>query len=148
MFGTLIIFMKCFDNNGLSKIKSADDKKEENYPAQLFYCAVISKNDTCEAKFCSTLEGNMRKIKSYNFTKAEPYLQYLIPQKNRKRIWTNRNSTNIELPVIVTGACNNHYMEALDLLHNLKTVVFPVYKTDLVFFDLGLNPEQRLKVNL
>ena len=137
--------------HGASLTFSSDVEINNKYQIpnlQFFYCTVISKNDTCEAKFCSTREGNMRKIKSYNFTKAEPYLQYLIPKKNLKRIWTNRNISNIELPVIVTGASSNHYKEALKLLHNLKTVVFPVYKTDLVFFDLGLNQAQRKKVTL
>ena len=108
---------------------------------QLYYTE-ISESEACEAEFCSTLEGNKRKIESYDFTKAEPYFQYLTPRQYRGSIWEK----SIELPVIVTGSSSNHYREAVTLIQNLKEVVFPVYKTEFIFFDLGLMMAQRKKV--
>ena len=119
----------------------------EWYGFPFIYYAEISGSETCEAKFCSTLEGNKRKIESYDFTKAEPYFEHLIPRQYRGSIWnSNLTSSSMELPVIVAGASSNHYRGALALIQNLNEFVFPVYKTEFIFFDLGLMNAQRKKV--
>ena len=88
----------------------------------------------------------MRKIESHDFTKAEPYLYHLVPERHRKKIWSMRNISSIELPVIVSGASSNHFNQTLNLIRNLKGRVFTVYKTEFFIFDLGLTTAEREKV--
>ena len=88
----------------------------------------------------------MRKIESYDFTKAEPYLKHLVPVRPRKKIWSRRNISSIEIPVIVSGASSNHFNETLKLISNLKKKVFTVYETEFFIFDLGLTMVEREKV--
>ena len=108
----------------------------------------ISLNESCEVNFCPTFEGNKRKIESYNFSQAEPYLHHLVPKKFRESIWNGRGSSFIELPVLVSGASSNHFEEALELFPQLDTYIYPAYSTEFYFFDLGLWPSQLRKVTV
>ena len=102
-------------------------------------------NDTCDAEFCSSQEGNKRKILSYNLSEVEPYLRQLAPDSNLQAIYCNKKT--VEVPVLVSGASSNHYLEALMLLENLNAFVRPVYtNTTFYFFDLGLTAPEKQKV--
>ena len=103
-----------------------------------FFFSEISQNISCEATFCPTLEGNKRKIESYNFTQAEPYLRHLTRKNDLEIFFEERNSATIEIPVLVSGASSNHVREALILFDHLNTVYHPFYSAPFYFFDLGL----------
>ena len=105
----------------------------------------IHPNDTCDAEFCSSQEGNKRKILSYNLSEAGPYLRQLAPDSIRNVIYSI--NTKVEVPVLVSGSSSNHYKEALTLIKNLNTYVRPTYSnTPFYFFDLGLTASEKLKV--
>ena len=102
-------------------------------------------NNTCDAKFCSTIEGNKRKIASYNFEAAEPYLRELVPNPKLKAIYHNKSQ--LELPVVVSGASHNHHKEALLLIEHINTFIRPKYDSiPFYFFDLGLVASEKQKV--
>ena len=87
----------------------------------------------------------MRKIASYNLSEAEPYLSQLAPDSNLKVIYSTK--TKIEVPVLVSGASSNHYLEALKLIENLNRFVRPMYTSmPFYFFDLGLTAPEKIKV--
>lgn len=103
----------------------------------------ILQDDPCEAKFCKTTTGNQRKIASYNFSRADPYLPQLEPSSNLEAIFKVPGTSGIEIPVLVGGCSSNHFHENLGLVRNLNTVLRPAYPTTkLFFFDLGLQPNQ------
>ena len=111
------------------------------------YFADISQHPTCNARFCPTTEWNIRKIQSYNFSKAETYLQQLEPKGTLEAIYKGPGTSNIEIPVLVGAASSNHYHEVLGLFKNLNEVVRPAYPSIKIFYyDLGLRPEQTSEV--
>ena len=63
--------------------------------------SAITQDTPCEARFCSTTgtEGNKRKIDSYDFAKAEPYMKKLQPNRTTKVILKGSGTSNIEIPV-------------------------------------------------
>ena len=74
----------------------------------------------------------MRKIQSYNFSKAEPYFKKLEPSGTLEAIFKGPGTSNIEIPVLVGGASSNHFHEALGLLKNLNEVVRPAYPSTMI----------------
>ena len=85
----------------------------------LFHFADITQDVPCNARFCQITEGNMRKIRSYNFCKAEPYFKQLEPSGTLEAILKGPGTSNIEIPVFVGGASSNHFHEALGLLKSV-----------------------------
>ena len=57
------------------------------------------------------------------------------------------NKKKVEVPVLVSGASSNHYLEAQMLIENLNIFVRPIYtNTPFYFFDLGLTASEKQKV--
>ena len=56
-------------------------------------------NDTCDAEFCSSQEGNKRKISSYNLSKVEPYLRQLAPDSNLQAIYSTLVNVYVDFVV-------------------------------------------------
>ena len=113
----------------------------------MYACSIkfpdISENDQCEASFCPTLEGNKRKIASYNFSQAEPYMSQLDPHPKLESIYKGPGTSGIEIPVFVGGASSNHMSEALRQIAHLNKDIRPAYPTLKVFFyDIGLSITQ------
>lgn len=129
----------------LSLRRSLDRNKIENCdiftPFNITYSA-ITQDTPCEARFCPTIEGNKRKIDSYNFSNADPYMKLLMPNRTTQVVVKGSGTSNIEIPVLVGGSSSNHFNEALELFKNLNSYVRPVYPTALYFFDLGLKPDE------
>ena len=103
----------------------------------------------CNAKFGRTLRENIAKIKSYNLSEANKYFKLLnsvVPFHND--IANRPGLSTGDLPVIVTAASGNHYLESLEMLYSLKAVVMPAYPTiPVYYFDLGLEPHQKKEVH-
>ena len=107
------------------------------------FLAAISEDTPCKTRFCPTQEGNKRKIDSYNFCKAEPYLKQLEAHTPLEMLTKGQDTSSIEIPVFVSGTSSNHFQEALLMLDNLNKVVRPAYPTaKLYFFDLGLRTSE------
>ena len=105
--------------------------------------SAITQDTLCEARFCPTTEGNKRKIDSYDFAKAEPYMKKLQPNRTAKVILKGSGTSEIEIPVFVSGISSNHFYEGLLLLENLNNFVRPKYPTtELYMFDLGLKTDE------
>ena len=108
---------------------------------------VVSSNTSCEARFCPTLEGNKQKIDSYNFCKAEPYMNQLKSHTISEVLTGGQGSSKIEIPVFVTGTSSNHFQESLLMLKELNKVVRPAYPMlKLYFFDFGLRNSEVIQV--
>ena len=109
-----------------------------------FFFSAIRRDDVCDAGFGATIEDDMKKIKSIDFSMAAPYLNKLKPIGNPE-IFFHKNG--VEIPVMATAASSNHYDEAGMLIENLNTVVRPAYPSmQLYFFDIGLKDWQREQV--
>ena len=101
----------------------------------------------CGARFCPTTEGNKRKIDSYDFVKAEPYMKNLQPNRTTKVIMKGSGTSSIEIPVFVSGLSSNHFYEGLELLEYLNNFVRPKYRTmEIYMFDLGLTANESRQV--
>ena len=110
----------------------------------LSFFSAIRRDDVCDAGFGATIEDDMKKIKSIDFSMAAPYLKKLKPIGNPE-IFFHKNG--VEIPVMATAASSNHYDEAGMLIENLNTVVRPAYPSmQLYFFDIGLKDWQREQV--
>ena len=66
---------------------------------------------------------------------------------NPQIILKRPDTSNIEIPAIVSGASSNHVHEVVTMFETLNKVVRPAYPTMKVhFFDLGLSSSDRSKV--
>ena len=116
----------------------------------------LASTDTipCDARIGDTLEENLRKIDSYKFPAAKPYLKELLPANFKFQDashWLNGDKTDQSLPsfpALVTAVSANHFSEAMELVGNVNQQVRAVNK-DIKFFiyDLGLTERQKEKVN-
>ena len=104
----------------------------------------------CNATFGRTLQENFAKIESYPLAEANKYFTYLESAISvHSDIVSGPALSLAELPVIVTAASSNHYLESLEMLYSLSVVVRPAYPSIPVFyFDIGLEPRQKTEVNL
>lgn len=122
------------NNDAVCKVKT---------PIEIKYTE-IKQDEPCEAKFCPTLEGNQRKIASYNLSAADPYMPLLEPKPNLESVYKGPGTSNIEIPVFVGGASSNHFGEGVRLIKHLNTLIRPAYPTMKLFiFDLGLTPSEK-----
>lgn len=105
---------------------------------------------TCTATFGKTLEENIEKIKSYNLSEADKYFYDIdLPSPKTEIIFKGAKSSDIEIPTVLTGASGNHYLESLEMLESLNTVVRSEYRNLQVFYyDLGLEPKQLEEVKM
>ena len=95
----------------------------------------------------------MRKIDSYNFPEAKPYLKNLIPD-NFKVKDAKHHLGGLQIdpslpstPALVTACSANHFSESMELVWNVKNVVRPAYKDiKFYYYDMGLTAKQRKQV--
>ena len=104
----------------------------------------------CNASFGRTLGENIAKIESYELSPADKYFKYLdSPGQLYSSIVNHTELSAVELPIIVTAASSNHYLESLDMLYRLAEVVRPAYPViPVYYYDLGLEPQQKTEVYL
>ena len=104
--------------------------------------------NVCDATFGKTLEENIDKVKSYNLSEADPYFHDLDPlDTTPKVILKGPETSDIEVPTVVTGASHNHFLESLEMLKGLNKVVRSAYKTiEVFYYDLGLESEEKDQV--
>lgn len=132
------------NNNGQTQSDSSrsDDDCRISTPIKISFTEILQ-DAPCEARFCSTTEGNQRKIASYNFSKAEPYLVGPESKSDREIIYKGPGTSGVEIPAFVGGASSNHFHEALKLLRHFNSLIRPAYPNlKLHYFDLGLQKVQ------
>ncbi|KAL3883569.1 hypothetical protein ACJMK2_029821 [Sinanodonta woodiana] len=87
-----------------------------------------------DSKFKGTFEANCNFVKKYPIGDSGPYLQELGLASDFV------DSPNPRIPVIVTAASSNHFLEVQALMQNVHSVVFPKYKNvKFIFYDIGLS---------
>ena len=108
--------------------------------------SAVSSQSVCNATFGRTLQDNIAKVKSYRLSPADKYFKDLdsqTPLPNRTL------EATVELPIIVTAASSNHYLESVEMLNSLAAVVRSAYPTiPVYYYDLGLELDQKIEVNL
>ncbi|KAK3585682.1 hypothetical protein CHS0354_020248 [Potamilus streckersoni] len=91
-----------------------------------------------DSKFRETFEENCHFIQTYPTGDSGPYL---------KEIGLSRDFVdfpNFRIPVLVTAASSNHFLEVQALMRNLHSVVFPKYKNlKFIFYDIGLKENEK-----
>ena len=100
------------------------------------------------------MEDDLRKIDSYEFPEAKPYLQKLLPENFMvKDAMYHTEGVVIDqslpsIPALVTACSANHFSESMELVWNINNMVRPSYK-DIKFFyyDMGLTDKQRKEVS-
>ena len=114
---------------------------------------MVADTSPCNARIGDTLEENLRKIDSYKFPSAQPYLKKLLPENFKFQdasYWLDGDKTYQSLPslpAIVTASSANHFSESMELVENVNNVVRAVYKDiKFFFYDMGLTEKQRKKV--
>ena len=114
------------------------------------FLSAVSSQAVCNATFGRTLEENIAKIKSYRLSRADKYFKDLdSPTPRHNKTLKQSGSATDELPVIVTAASSNHYLESVEMLTSLATVIRPTYPTiPVYYYDLGLEPAQKIEVNI
>ena len=102
----------------------------------------------CNATFGRTLGENIAKIESYELSPADKYFKYLpSPGLLYSSVINQTELSTVELPIIVTAASSNHYLESLEMLYSLAEVVRPAYPViPVYYYDLGLEPHQKTEV--
>ncbi|KAL3883556.1 hypothetical protein ACJMK2_029809 [Sinanodonta woodiana] len=87
-----------------------------------------------DSKFKGTFEANCNVVKKYPIGDSGPYLQELGLARDFF------DFSNPRIPVIVTAASSNHFLEVQALMQNVHSVVFPKYKNvKFIFYDIGLS---------
>ncbi|KAL3883555.1 hypothetical protein ACJMK2_029808 [Sinanodonta woodiana] len=90
-----------------------------------------------DSTFRRTFEANCNVVKKYPVGDSGPYLQELGLSRNFVEF------LNPSIPVIVTAASSNHFLEVQALMQNLHSVVFPKYKNvKFIFYDIGLSKNE------
>ncbi|KAL3883552.1 hypothetical protein ACJMK2_029805 [Sinanodonta woodiana] len=90
-----------------------------------------------DSKFKGTFEANCNFVKKYPIGDSGPYLQELGLARDFF------DFPNPRIPVIVTAASSNHFMEVQAQMQNLHSVVFPKYKNvKFIFYDIGLSENE------
>ncbi|KAL3883566.1 hypothetical protein ACJMK2_029818 [Sinanodonta woodiana] len=90
-----------------------------------------------DSKFKGTFDANCNVVKKYPIGDSGPYLQELGLARDFVEF------LNPRIPVIVTAASSNHFMEVQAQMQNLHSVVFPKYKNvKFIFYDIGLRENE------
>ncbi|KAK3585678.1 hypothetical protein CHS0354_020245 [Potamilus streckersoni] len=91
-----------------------------------------------DSKFRETFEENCHLIQTYPIGDSGPYLKELGIAKDFVSF------PNPKIPVLVTAASSNHFLEVQALMQNLHSVVFPKYKNlKFIFYDIGLKENEK-----
>jgi hypothetical protein len=100
----------------------------------------------CSSKFEDTFTDNIQTVLHYPVGDAEGYLADLGVRRppSSFQITAHANLTHVDTLTLVTYANANHFDEVQALIHNVHTVVFPVYRerVHFIFYDLGLTSRQ------
>ena len=105
-------------------------------------CNNVSKGRKCDT-FPRNIEENIRVISDYRFSIDTDHLERLHLDSNRIERLSAMDYTPT-LPVIVTGASENHFPETQALFENIHLQVLPKYRNlKIIFYDLGLGYKSR-----
>ncbi|KAK3585687.1 hypothetical protein CHS0354_020253 [Potamilus streckersoni] len=113
----------------------------KNYSVSDSYCKFEVKDLlSCweDSKFKRTFEDNCQFVKNYPIGDSIPYLQELGLAKSF------HDFPNPKIPVVVTAASSDHFLEVQAQMQNLHSVVLPRYKNlKFIFYDLGLKEHEK-----
>ena len=104
---------------------------------------LTTNSSSCNFDFGKTLEEDLRKIDSLKFPEAKPYLQNLFPKDFKVKDakyhvgGVQMDPSLPSIPTLVTGSSSNHFLESMELVSNIKNVVWPAYK-DIKFYYYDL----------
>ncbi|KAK3598589.1 hypothetical protein CHS0354_009784 [Potamilus streckersoni] len=103
----------------------------------------VTSNLTCwsESKFASTFEENKKIVQQYPNGTSVPYLADLGLLQPYKSMAVPK------LPVFVTGASSNHYLESQAMLRDFHNKILAKYNdVKLIYYDIGLSETERNQV--
>ncbi|KAK3607186.1 hypothetical protein CHS0354_007101 [Potamilus streckersoni] len=89
-------------------------------------------------KFRETFEENLQFIHMYPYGDSIPYIQEL------GLTGPFMESSAIKIPVFVTAASSNHFLEVQAQIKNLHNIVYPNYiNLKFIFYDIGLSETEK-----